>query len=132
MVIKINNILLIYIWCILSNLISYTEELLLSMIYIVLFIIISVNSKEAIKTMIVTQTFKIMFCYEQLIYLKKQVIIKSLKFKKIILQQKFIQSMLNKGNFDIKKKNKHNVEFKNKINNIRNLYYLLFLLVSKL
>ena len=41
----ISNILLLYLWCILNNVISYTEELALSLIYIVLFIIISENLK---------------------------------------------------------------------------------------
>jgi len=39
----INNILLLFLWCILINKISYIEELRLSLIYIGLFIIISAN-----------------------------------------------------------------------------------------
>jgi len=41
----INNILLLFLWSILINKISYTEELILSLIYIV-FIIISENIKK--------------------------------------------------------------------------------------
>jgi len=131
MKLRISNILLLYIWCILTNTISYTEELILSMIYIVLFIIISENFREVIKSMIVTQTLKLMVCYEQLLYLKKKVIVKSLKLQKILSQKKFIRIMLNKVNFEIKKKNKSNLDNKKKINNIRKVYYLFFLLLSK-
>ena len=66
----ISNILLLYLWCILNNVVSYTEELALSLIYVVLFIIISEKSRDVIRKMMVTQTLKLMSCYEQLLYLK--------------------------------------------------------------
>lgn len=129
---KISNILLLYIWCILINTISYTEELILSLIYIVLFIIISENSRNIIKTLIVKQTLKLMLCYEQLIYLKKKLIIKSVKLQKILLQKKFIKNIINLMNFEVKQKNKNNVDNKKKINNIIKFYYLFCLLLSKI
>lgn len=100
----ISNILWFYIWCILTNVISYTEELILSMIYIILFIIISENSREIIKSMIIIQTLKLMLCYEQLIFLKKKLIVKGLKLKKILLQKKLIRNILHSMSFEVKKK----------------------------
>ena len=59
----ISNILLLYLWCILVNKVSYTEELVLSLIYIVLFIIISEKSREVIKELMINQSLKLIFCY---------------------------------------------------------------------
>ena len=77
--IYINNFLLICILGILNNVISYTEELSLSLIYMSLFIIFSEGSKLMIKNIIVSNTFMLMLCYEQLIYLKFKLLIPSLK-----------------------------------------------------
>ena len=60
----------VYAWCVLNGEISYTEELQLSLIYIVLFILISISSREMIRQLIINQNLKIIFNYEQLIYLK--------------------------------------------------------------
>ena len=100
----ISNILLFFLWCILINKISYTEELALSLIYIVLFIIISENTKEIVKDLIINQTLKLIFCYEQLIYLKKKIIVKSLKLFKVLIQKKNIKSINNIINYELKKK----------------------------
>lgn len=100
----ISNILLLYLWCILNNVVSYTEELALSLIYVVLFIIISEKSRDVIRKMMVTQTLKLMSCYEQLLYLKVKIMVKSLKLLKILLQRKYMKSIINVVNFEIKKK----------------------------
>ena len=70
----ISNILILYFWLILINKVSYTEELALSLIYVILFIIISENVRGMIKELIISQTLKLIYCYEQLIYLKIKVI----------------------------------------------------------
>jgi len=129
--IKKNNILLFYIWCILTSVISYTEELILSSIYIILFIIISENFKEIIRSLIVKQMLKLTLCYEKLLYLKKKIIIKSLKLQKILLQKKFIKIIINNIIFEVKKKNKNNIENMQKINNIKKIYYLFYLFLNK-
>ena len=79
----ISNLLLLYLWCILVNKVSYTEELVLSFIYVILFIIISEKSREVIKELMINQSLKLIYCYEQLIYLKIKIITKSLKLLKI-------------------------------------------------
>jgi multisubunit Na+/H+ antiporter MnhE subunit len=127
----INNILLLFLWCILINKVSYTEELALSLIYIVLFIIISENTKEVIKEMIINQTLKLIFCYEQLIYLKIKMIIKSLKIFKILIQKKNIKLLNNIINYELKKRKENNIDNKKKINNIRKINYILFFLLFK-
>lgn len=100
----ISNILLLFLWCILINKVSYTEELALSLIYIVLFIIISENTKEVIKELMINQTLKLIFCYEQLIYLKVKMIVKSLKLFKVLIQKKNIRNINNIINYELKKK----------------------------
>ena len=128
----ISNILLLYLWCILNNVVSYTEELALSLIYVVLFIIISEKSRDVIRKMMVTQTLKLMSCYEQLLYLKVKIMVKSLKLLKILLQRKYMKSIINVVNFEIKRKQQNYIENKRKIYNIQKVYYLFFFLLSKI
>lgn len=128
----ISNILLLYLWCILNNVVSYTEELALSLIYVVLFIIISEKSRDVIRKMMVTQTLKLMSCYEQLLYLKVKIMVKSLKLLKILLQRKYMKSIINIVNFEIKRKQQNYIENKRKIYNIQKVYYLFFFLLSKI
>jgi len=128
----ISNILLLFLWCILINKISYTEELALSLIYIVLFIIISENTKDVIKELIISQTLKLIFCYEQLIYLKIKMIVKSLKILKILIQKKSIRNINNIINYELKKRKNNNIENRKKINNIRKLNYINFFLLFKI
>jgi len=128
----ISNILLLFLWCILINKISYTEELALSLIYIVLFIIISENTKEIIKELIISQTLKLIFCYEQLIYLKIKMIVKSLKILKILIQKKSIRNINNIINYELKKRKNNNIENRKKINNIRKMNYIYFFLLFKI
>lgn len=128
----ISNILLLFLWCILINKVSYTEELALSLIYIVLFIIISENTKEVIKELMINQTLKLIFCYEQLIYLKVKMIVKSLRLFKILIQKKNIRNINNIINYELKKKKKNNIDNKKKINNIRKINYIFFFLLHKI
>lgn len=125
----ISNILLLFLWCILINKISYTEELALSLIYIVLFIIISENTKEVIKELIITQTLKLIFCYEQLIYLKIKIIVKSLKILKILIQKKNIKNINNIFNYVLKKRKDNNIINRKKINSIRKLNNIFFFII---
>lgn len=128
----ISNILLLFLWCILINKVSYTEELALSLIYIVLFIIISENTKEIIKELIISQTLKLISCYEQLIYLKIKMIVKSLKILKILIQKKSIRNINNIINYELKKRKNNNIENRKKINNIRKMNYIYFFLLFKI
>jgi hypothetical protein len=128
----ISNILLLFLWCILINKVSYTEELALSLIYIVLFIIISENTKEVIKELMINQTLKLIFCYEQLIYLKIKMIVKSLKLFKILIQKKNIKSINNVINYELKKKQKNNIDNRKKIYNIRKINYIFYFLLHKI
>lgn len=128
----INNILLFYLWCVLNNEISYTEELALSLIYVILFIIISEKSRNMIRLMIINNTVKLMSYYEKLLYLKIKIMIKNLKLLKILIQKKNIKSIINIINFELKKKKENYIDNKKKINNIKKLYYLFFLLLSKI
>lgn len=128
----INNILLFYLWCVLNNEISYTEELALSLIYVILFIIISEKSRNMIRLMIINNTVKLMSYYEKLLYLKIKIMIKNLKLLKILIQKKNIKSLINIVNFELKKKKENYIDNKKKINNIKKLYYLFFLLLSKI
>jgi multisubunit Na+/H+ antiporter MnhE subunit len=127
----INNILLLFFWCILINKVSYTEELALSLIYIALFIIISENVKEMIKGMMINQTLKLIFCYEQLIYLKIKMILKSLKILKILIQKKTIKNLNNIISYELKKRKNNNIKNRKKINNIRKINYIYFFLLFK-
>ena len=102
----ISNILLLYLWCILNNYVSYTEELALSLIYVILFVIITINSRDLIIKMMIDQTLKLMSCYEQLLYLKVKVMVKNLTLLKILLQSKYQRSIINLLNFEVKKKKK--------------------------
>jgi hypothetical protein len=128
----ISNILLLYLWCILVNKVSYTEELALSLIYIVLFIIISEKSREIIRELMVNQKLKLIFCYVQLIYLKIKMIVKSLKILKILKQKKNIKNISNIINFELKKKKQNYLENRKKISNIKKIYYIFFFLLSKI
>ena len=128
----ISNILLLYLWCILNNVVSYTEELALSLIYVVLFIIISEKSRDVIRKMMINQTLKLMSCYEQLLYLKVKIMVKSLKLLKILLQKRYMKSIVNVVNFEIKRKQQNYIENKRKIYNIQKVYYLFFFLLSKI
>ena len=128
----ISNILLLYLWCILVNKISYTEELVLSLIYIVLFIIISEKSRNIIKELIVNQSLKLIFCYEQLIYLKMKMITKSLKLLKILKKKIYIKNINNIINLKLKNKKKNYIENRKKINNVKKIYYIYFFLLSKI
>ena len=128
----INNILLLYLWCVLNNEISYTEELALSLIYIVLFIIISEKSRDVIRLMIVNNTIKLISYYEKLIYLKLKIMIKNLKLLNVLVQKKNLKNIINIINFELKKKKQNYLDNKKKINTIRKVYYLFFLLLSKI
>jgi len=112
--------------------VSYTEELALSLIYVVLFIIISEKSRDVIRKMMVTQTLKLMSCYEQLLYLKVKIMAKSLKLLKILLQRKYMKSIINIVNFEIKRKRQNYIDNKRKIYKIQKVYYLFFFLLSKI
>lgn len=128
----ISNILLLYLWCILVNKVSYTEELVLSLIYVVLFIIISEKSREVIKELMINQSLKLIFCYEQLIYLKIKIITKSLKLLKVLKKKIYIKSINNILNLKVKEKRKNYISNRKKINNIKKIYYIFFFLLSKI
>lgn len=128
----ISNILLLYLWCILVNKISYTEELVLSLIYVVLFIIISEKSREVIKELMINQSLKLIFCYEQLIYLKIKIITKSLKLLKVLKKKIYIKSINNILNLKVKEKRQNYVSNRKKINDIKKIYYIFFFLLSKI
>lgn len=120
----ISNILILYFWLILINKVSYTEELALSLIYVILFIIISENVRGMIKELIISQTLKLIYCYEQLIYLKIKVINKNLKLLKILKQKQYIKNISNIINFKIKLEKNSYLENKKKISNIKKIYYI--------
>lgn len=128
----ISNILLLYLWCILVNKVSYTEELVLSFIYVVLFIIISEKSREVIKELMINQSLKLIYCYEQLIYLKIKIITKSLKLLKILKKKIYIKSINNILNLKIKEKRKNYINNRKKINDIKKIYIIFFFLLSKI
>ena len=127
----INNILLIFLWCVLINRVSYTEELGLSLIYIGLFIIISENVKESIKEMVINQTLKLIYYYEQLIYLKIKIIIKSLNILKNIKQKKMYKNLNNIINLKLKNIKQNGANNRKKISNMRKLNNILFFLIFK-
>jgi hypothetical protein len=112
--------------------VSYTEELALSLIYVILFVIITINSRDLIIKMMIDQTLKLMSCYEQLLYLKVKVMVKNLTLLKILLQSKYQRSIINLLNFEVKKKKKNYIENKIKVNKIQKIYYILFFLLSKI
>lgn len=128
----ISNLLLLYLWSILIHKISYTEELILSLIYVVLFIIISEKSREFVKELIINQTLRLIFSYEQLIYLKIKMIVKSLKLFKILKKNIYIKNISNIFHLKIKLKKENYVINKKKINNINKSYYMFFFLLSKI
>jgi hypothetical protein len=128
----INNILFVYLWCILNGYVSYNEELALSSIYIVLFIIISVNFRSLIVKMIIDETLKLMFYYEQLLYLKIKIIHKNLRVLTMLLDIEYKKNIINLLNFEIKKKKKNYINNKVKIYKILKIYYLFFFLLSKI
>jgi hypothetical protein len=81
--------------------------------------------------MIINQTLKLIFSYEQIIYIKIKVIIKILKIFKILTQKKKIKYLNNIINYELKKKIQNNIDNKKKINNIRKMNYILFFLLFK-
>ena len=129
--IYINNFLLICILGVLNNVISYNEELSLSLIYMSLFIIFSEGSKLMIKNIIVSNTFMLMLCYEQLIYLKFKLLIKNLNLSRLILEKKYLKNLFNYLDFEIKAKKLNFLDIKKNINKLKNLDQLLvFISVS--
>jgi hypothetical protein len=115
----------------LNNEISYTEELALSLIYIILFIIISEKSRDVIRVMMVNNSLKLISYYEKLVYLKMKIMINNLNLLKILIQKKNIKNIINIINFELKKKTQNYINNKKKINNVKKIYYLFFLLLSK-
>ena len=127
----ISNILILYFMLILINKVSYTEELALSLIYVILFIIISENVRSMIKELIINQTLKLIFCYEQLIYLKIKIINKNLKILKVLKQNQYIKIINNIINFKIKSNKNNYLDNKKKVN-IKKIYYVFKFLLSKI
>jgi hypothetical protein len=80
----------------------------------------------------INQTLKLIFCYEQLIYLKIKMIVKSLKLFKILIQKKNIKSINNIINYELKKKQKNNIDNRKKIYNIKKINYIYFFLLYKI
>lgn len=128
--IYINNFLLICILGVLNNVISYTEELSLSLIYMSLFIIFSEGSKLMIKNIIVSNTFMLMLCYEQLIYLKFKLLIKNLNLSRLILEKKYLKNLFNFLDFEIKAKKLNFLGIKKNINKLKNLDQLLVFILN--
>ena len=128
--IYINSFLLICILGILNNVISYTEELSLSLIYMSLFIIFSEGSKLMIKNIIVSNTFMLMLCYEQLIYLKFKLLIKNLNLSRLILEKKYLKNLFNFLDFEIKAKKLNFLDIKKNINKLKNLDQLLVFILN--
>jgi hypothetical protein len=128
--IYINNFLLICILGVLNNVISYTEELSLSLIYMSLFIIFSEGSKLMIKNIIVSNTFMLMLCYEQLIYLKFKLLIKNLNLSRLILEKKYLKNLFNFLDFEIKAKKLNFLDIKKNINKLKNLDQLLVFILN--
>ncbi len=128
--IYINNFLLICILGVLNNVISYTEELSLSLIYMSLFIIFSEGSKLMIKNIIVSNTFMLMLCYEQLIYLKFKLLIKNLNLSRLILEKKYLKNLFNYLDFEIKAKKLNFLDIKKNINKLKNLDQLLVFILN--
>ena len=128
--IYINNFLLICILGVLNNVISYTEELSLSLIYMSLFIIFSEGSKLMIKNIIVSNTFMLMLCYEQLIYLKFKLLIKNLNLSRLILEKKYLKNLFNFLDFEIKAKKLNFLDINKIINKLKNLDQLLVFILN--
>lgn len=128
--IYINSFLLICILGILNNVISYTEELSLSLIYMSLFIIFSEGSKLMVKNIIVSNTFMLMLCYEQLIYLKFKLLIKNLNLSRLILEKKYLKKLFNNLDFEIKEKKNNFLDIKKNINKLKNLNQLLVFILN--
>ena len=78
----------------------------------------------------VNKTVNLMVCYEQLVYLKKKLIVKTLILKKFLVQKKYLNNILN--NITVEVKNKNNIDNKKEINNIKKVSYVLFLLLNKI
>ncbi len=128
--IYVNNFILICILGVLNNVISYNEELSLSLIYMSLFIIFNEVSKLMIKNMIVSNIFMLMLCYEQLIYLKFKLLIKNLNLSKIILEQKYLKNLFNYLHFEINEKRLIYLDIKKKINKLKNINKLLVVILN--
>jgi hypothetical protein len=129
--IYVNNFVLIGILGILNNVISYTEELLLALIYIILFIIFSEGSKLMIKNIILSNSFMLMLCYEQLIYLNFKLLIKNLNISRLILEKKYLKNFFNYLDFEIKVKKFNYLDIKKKLNKLKNLDQLLVFILNK-
>ena len=128
--IYVNNFILIFILGVLNNVISYNEELSLSLIYMSLFIIFNEVSKLMIKNMIVSNTFMLMLCYEQIIYLKLKLLIKNINLSKIILEQKYLKNLFNYLHFEINEKKIIYFKIKQKINKLKNINKLLVVILN--
>ena len=83
-----------------------------------------------IRFLMVNKTVNLMVCYEQLVYLKKKLIVKTLILKKFLVQKKYLNNILN--NITVEVKNKNNIDNKKEINNIKKVSYVLFLLLNKI
>jgi len=128
----LNSGIWIYLWLILQGEISYNEELELWIIYIILFVLISESSREMIRKLIIKENTKIMWNYEQIIYLKKKTILKGVEYLKKIIKIDNIKSIINIQIGEIKKKEINYENKKKKIQNIIEIYNISFLLSNKI
>jgi len=81
--------------------------------------------------MVINQTLKLIYYYEQLIYLKIKIIIKSLNILKNIKQKKIYKNLNNIINFKLKNIKQNGANNRKKINNMRKLNNILFFLIFK-
>ena len=95
-----------------------------------LFIIFSEGSKLMIKNIIVSNTFMLMLCYEQLIYLKFKLLIKNLNLSRLILEKKYLKNLFNNLDFEIKDKKNNFLNIKKNINKLKNLNQLLVFILN--
>jgi len=95
-----------------------------------LFIIFSEGSKLMIKNIIVSNTFMLMLCYEQLIYLKFKLLIKNLNLSRLILEKKYLKNLFNNLDFEIKDKKNNFLDIKKNINKLKNLNQLLVFILN--
>ena len=95
-----------------------------------LFIIFSEGSKLMIINIIVSNTFMLMLCYEQLIYLKFKLLIKNLNLSRLILEKKYLKNLFNNLDFEIKDKKNNFLDIKKNINKLKNLNQLLVFILN--
>ena len=95
-----------------------------------LFIIFSEGSKLMVKNIIVSNTFMLMLCYEQLIYLKFKLLIKNLNLSRLILEKKYLKNLFNNLDFEIKEKKNNFLDIKKNINKLKNLNQLLVFILN--